>query len=231
MNSNKTTINTVVHFVAITGLLIGTWSCTGTNNNTEVKQGDTTRTDNVSNRDNTISIPPTANGQSNATNDGVTTNNSSAGNTTTSGSASVDTAFIMKAAEINMEEIKLGKLAQQKGTTSHVKELGKMMATEHEQAMAGLTALAKKKMVSLPAAETEKITTAYKMLSAKTGKNFDKAYSDMMVNGHKEAIALFEKTAAETKDSEVKQMTTTMIPKLKTHLEHSEMCQKECAKM
>lgn len=130
-----------------------------------------------------------------------------------------------------MEEIKLGKLAQQKGTMSHVKELGKMMVTDHTQAMAGLNTLAKTKMINLPTTEGQKIMDAYKMLSEKKGKDFDKAYSDMMVNGHKEAIALFEKTNSDTKDADVKKMTTTMIPKLKTHLEEAEICQKECQKM
>ena len=200
----------------ITGLL----SCTGNNNGktTDVKDGDSTnRMDNT-----TIGTNPREQDKmmSDSTNNNNTANNNTA----------MDAAFIMKAAEINMEEIKLGKLAQQKGTMSHVKELGKMMVTEHTQAMAGLTNLAKTEMVKLPTAESQKIMDAYNMLSEKKGKDFDKAYSDMMVDGHKEAIALFEKTNNDTKDANVKTMTTSMIPKLKTHLEHAEMCQKECEK-
>ena len=53
--------------------------------------------------------------------------------------------IVLLAAEINMEEIKLGKLAQQKGTSSHVKELARMMVTEHTQAMKNLVPLAKAK--------------------------------------------------------------------------------------
>ena len=37
-----------------------------------------------------------------------------------------DAQFLVNAAEINMEEISLGQLAQQKGSTNHVKELGKI---------------------------------------------------------------------------------------------------------
>ena len=142
-----------------------------------------------------------------------------------------DNAFIMKVAEINMEKIKLGKLAQQRSSMGSVKELGKMMVTEHTQAMTKLAALAKTKMVSLPTVENGKLSADYKMLAAKKGKSFDKAYSDMMVNGHKEAIALFEKTNRETKDNDIKAMTGEMIPALKTHLEHAEMCQAESEKM
>lgn len=35
-----------------------------------------------------------------------------------------DIKFLMKAAEMQVEEINLGKLAQQKGTSPHVKEMG-----------------------------------------------------------------------------------------------------------
>lgn len=208
----------LVAFVLITGLL----SCNDNNGNaTNVKNDDSTIM-----KDNTTIVSSSNNGQDRMMNDSPKTTTSTNNNGTTT-----DAAFMMKAAEINMEEIKLGKLAQQKGTMSHVKALGKMMVTDHEKAMTGLTALAKTKMVNLPSPEPDKIMYGYKTLSAKTGKEFDKAYSDMMVNGHKEAIALFEKANMDTKDADIKAMTTKMIPKLKTHLEHAEMCKKECEKM
>src|SRR5690606_32319467 len=39
--------------------------------------------------------------------------------------------FLMDASEINLEEILLGTLAQQRGTSTVVKELGKMMEDTH----------------------------------------------------------------------------------------------------
>ena len=209
--------------IAIT-IITGVLSCAdGTNaNKTTLKESDSS-----DRKDNTIgNIVTNPREQDKMMSD--STNNNTANN---NNNAEMDATFFMKAAEINMEEIKLGKLAQEKGTMSHVKELGKMMVTDHTQAMAGLNTLAKTKMINLPTTEGQKIMDAYKMLSEKKGKDFDKAYSDMMVNGHKEAIALFEKTNSYTKDADVKKMTTTMIPKLKTHLEQAEICQKECEKM
>ena len=203
-------------------LLAGLFSCTnndttGTATNMDSSNSMTSGTSNMN--DNTMNATSNNNTQNNGINDSSTTD--MAGNT----------AFMMKAAEINREEIKLGKLAQQKGTMDHVKELGKMMVTVHTQAMNDLTALAKTKMILIPAAETDKSREAFKLLNAKSGKEFDKAYSAMMVNGHKEAIALFEKTAMDTRDADVKLMASTMIPKLKTHLTHAETCKKECDKM
>lgn len=219
MKKNTTIKNGILAVSIATTIITGVLSCAdGTNGNkTTLKESDSSdRKDNTIG--NTVTNPRE---QDKMMSDTANNNNN----------AETDATFFMKAAEINMEEIKLGKLAQQKGTMSHVKELGKMMVTDHTQAMAGLNTLAKTKMIDLPTTEGQKIMDAYKMLSEKKGKDFDKAYSDMMVNGHKEAIALFEKTNSDTKDADVKKMTTTMIPKLKTHLEEAEKCQKECQKM
>lgn len=223
-------------------LVVGFFSCNNSGSTTTSTDSDSDRT-----KDNSMSTSTeNASGQSNHMNEGANNNSNGSGNigsnnnssgatigadNNSNNSVSSDTSFMLKAAEINMEEIKLGKLAQQKGTSAHVKELAKMMVAEHTQAMKKLTPLAKAKMVTLPIKETDKITDAYKTLNAKSGKEFDKAYSEMMVDGHKDAISLFEKTNSNTKDAEIKAMTTAMLPKLKTHLEHAEMCKKECDKM
>ena len=223
MKKNITIQHTMLTVLVVFVLVLsGLTSCTNNNDSTaEQKVNDTTNSS-----DKTMMTAPNANGQTNSMNESVKKNTDATDNTDLT-----DTAFIKKVAEINMEQIKLGKLAQQRSSMGHVKDLGKMMVTEHTEATTKLAALAKTKMVSLPTVESGKITGVYKMLAAKKGKSFDKAYSDMMVDGHKEAIALFEKANRDTKDNVIKAMTGEMIPKLKTHLEHAEMCQAECEKM
>lgn len=141
-----------------------------------------------------------------------------------------DAQFLVNAAEINLEEIKLGQLAQQKSSIAHVKKLGKMMEDGHTKALADLTALAKTKMITIPTAATEKARDANEKLNGKSGKDFDESYSDMMVSGHKDAISIFEKAAAESSDADIKAWATATLPTLRTHLDHSIMCQKECEK-
>ena len=223
MKKNKTIHHTMLTVLVVFVLVLsGLTSCTNNKDNTaEQKVNDTTNSS-----DKTMMTAPNANGQTNSINESVKINTDATDKTDVA-----DTAFIMKVAEINMEQIKLGKLAQQMSSRGHVKDLGKMMVTEHTQATTKLTALAKTKMVSLPTVESGKILADYEMLAAKKGKSFDKAYSDMMVKGHKEAIALFEKANRDTKDNDIKAMKSEMIPALKTHLERAEMCQAECEKM
>ncbi|WP_309640851.1 DUF4142 domain-containing protein [Flavobacterium sp.] len=145
-------------------------------------------------------------------------------------SKETDAQFLVKATEISLEEIKLGKLAQQIGSTKTVRDLGKMMETEHAKSLAEVTELAKTKMVTIPTAPPFDAEDAYNKLSAKSSVDFDKAYSDMMVNGHQETILLFEKTCNESQDTDIREWATKMLPALKMHLAQAQVAQKESDK-
>jgi len=142
-----------------------------------------------------------------------------------------DAQFLVDAAEINREEISLGQLAQQKGTSSHVKELGKMLEDAHTKSLNDLTAMAKTKNISIPTSQTENGNDAYNKLNNKSGNDFGKEYSSMMVNEHKKAIELFEKAAMDCTDLDIKTWARETLPSLRTHLDQAIVCQKECEKM
>ena len=139
--------------------------------------------------------------------------------------------FLVDATELNMEGIQLGQLAQQKGTNVHVKELGKMMEDAHIKLQKDLTLLSKSKMITIPSAPTDDVKDNYTKLNEKSGKDFDKAYADLMVNKHKDAIQDFEEAATETKDAEIKNWATATLAELRNHLDHSIECQKKCEKI
>lgn len=142
-----------------------------------------------------------------------------------------DAQFLVEAAEINLEEIELGKLAQQKGTFADVKDLGKMMEEEHTTALNDLKTLAENESVVIPTELTENGREAYDKLSGKTGKDFDKAYCDMMVDGHENAIDKFEDAASNSDDEDIRNWASSMLPSLRTHLEHSKACLEKCKNM
>lgn len=142
-----------------------------------------------------------------------------------------DSQFLVDAAEINLEEIQLGQLAQQSSNMSVVKELGMMMEREHTKSLNDITALAGKKMITIPTSLTDDAKKAYEKLNKKSGKEFDEEYCEMMVKGHKDAVALFEKASTESTDSEIREWALSSLPTLRTHLDHSISCQKECEKI
>lgn len=137
-----------------------------------------------------------------------------------------DADFLVSAAEINLEEIQLGILAQSKSVLPEVKALGKMMEEEHKKAQKALEDLAIKKQITVPTTTTGKGEDAYKKLNDKTETDFDKDYTDMMVAGHKNAIEKFTKESTEGTDTEIRSWAESMLPALRSHLDHAMSCQK-----
>lgn len=142
-----------------------------------------------------------------------------------------DAQFLVNAAEITLEEIQLGQLAQQKGKTKHIKDLGVMMTDAHNKSLIDLTALAKNKTVSIPTALTDNARDAHKELNNKSGADFEKAYADLMVSRHKDAIAVFEKASTDCEDTDIKNWASATLPVLRKHLDHSMDCQKKLSTM
>jgi putative membrane protein len=134
-----------------------------------------------------------------------------------------DADYMVAAAEVDMEEIELGKLAQQKSANADIKALGKMMVEQHEKASADTKALAGKKNITLPTALTEDGQKAFKDLNDKSGHDFDQKYADMMVDGHEKMIKKMEKASEKATDADIRMWAANMLPTLRTHLEHAKM--------
>ncbi|RZJ61626.1 MAG: DUF4142 domain-containing protein [Flavobacterium sp.] len=134
-----------------------------------------------------------------------------------------DADYMVAAAEVDMKEIELGKLAQQKSTNADVKGLAQMMIDAHTKAGEATKALAAKKNITLPASLTEKGQDKFSDLNDKTGKDFDEKYVDMMVDGHEKMIDKMEKASEKATDEEIRMWAANMLPELRKHLEHSKM--------
>lgn len=142
-----------------------------------------------------------------------------------------DSQFLVDAAEINLEEIQLGQLAQQNSNMSDIKELGKMMEKEHSKSLVSLTALAGEKMIAIPTTITNEAKDAYDKLTKKLDADFNYEYCEMMVKGHKAAISIFEKATIECTDSDIRYWAFETLPNLRKHLDHAITCQKKFEKI
>ncbi len=130
-----------------------------------------------------------------------------------------DAEFLVNAEEINLEEIQLGRLAQTRGTTARVKELGKMMETDHSKASEDLKALAAKKEITIPTTLTDDGISASKDLTDTKGSDFNKDYIDKMISGHKDAISKFEKASSDAADPDIRNWAASMLPVFRQHLD------------
>lgn len=128
-----------------------------------------------------------------------------------------DKKFITLAAEGGLLEVQLGKHASQNGESAKVRDLGKMMASDHQKANEELMALAKRKNVTVPSNLSDKKQKDIKDLKEKKGRDFDEAYSKFMVKDHKEDIALFKEQAEKGDDADLKAWASKILPKLEHH--------------
>jgi putative membrane protein len=138
-----------------------------------------------------------------------------------------DAQFLVDASENNLKQIQLGQLAQQKGTSAHVKELGKMMEDAHTKSQRDLTALAISKNITIPTLTTNDAKDAYENLNEKSGTDFDKAYADKVVSKHKDVISDFEKASTDRNDTDIKNWAIASLPDMRRHLNHAIESQKK----
>jgi putative membrane protein len=131
-----------------------------------------------------------------------------------------DADFTVAAANGGMAEVALGKLAQTKTKNAKVKEFADMMVMDHGKANDELMALAKGKNITLPTTVSDEKQKEMDELSKKSGADFDKAYVDAMVDGHKKTIDLFEGESKNGKDADLKAFTDKTLPTIKMHLTH-----------
>jgi len=149
----------------------------------------------------------------------------------TTNNSEKDAQFLVDAAEINLAEVNMGKIAATQGMTKEVRDLGEMMSREHQKAYDDLASLAKKKSITIPAALSDDSQKKYNTLSEKRGSDFDKDFCDEMVKGHKDAIDKFERASKESTDPDIQTWASNMLPSLRTHLDHSMSCQEKVSAM
>jgi len=130
-----------------------------------------------------------------------------------------DSKFATSAAVGGMAEVELGKLALEKSTNAKVKEFATMMVSDHGKANTELMALAGTKNITLPTTVDDDHKKKMDDLSKKTGADFDKAYVDAMVDGHKSTLDLMEKEAKDGMDVDLKAFASKTAPIVKTHLD------------
>lgn len=129
-----------------------------------------------------------------------------------------DAKFTTAAAVGGMAEVELGKLALQKSSNAQVKEFATMMVNDHGKANTELMTIAAAKNITLPSTVDEEHKSKMDDLSKKSGVDFDKAYVDEMVDGHKSTLKLMEDESKNGADAELKAFAAKTAPVVQTHL-------------
>ena len=140
-----------------------------------------------------------------------------------------DTDFAKDAAQGGLAEVKLGELAQQKGSSDAVKDFGKRMVEDHTQANDKLKAVASQENMKLPQTLNKHDQKTYDKLSQLSGTEFDRAYARDMVRDHKNDVAAFQQEANGGQDRAVRNFALQTLPTLQDHLKMAQQMEKDVA--
>ena len=133
------------------------------------------------------------------------------------------TDFVQKAAMSDMYEVEAGKIASQKGQTAPVKGFGEMMVTAHSKTTEELKGIvaSEKINVDLPTKLDSKHQKLIDDLNAASNADFDKTYAKQQVDGHQEAVNLFDSYANKGDNDALKAFAQKTLPVIQQHLDEA----------
>ena len=164
------------------------------------------------------------NAATNAEGNASVSGNETANNAVTS-SGAIDIAFVTEAMKADNGEVALGTLAQQKGGSAGVKDLGKMLATDHAAHKQEVAALAQKANVPVTDNLKDEAKTEQAKLQGLSGAAFDKEFVRATVEAHKKDIAKYEQEA-KSGDAQTAALASQTLPTLRKHLQAAQALEK-----
>ena len=132
-------------------------------------------------------------------------------------SAKKDQHFLSEAIQGDLSEIKMGKLAQEKGQSDQVKEFGKTLEQDHSEHLQKAQQMAQQDGLNAPSEPNAKQKAMYERMSSLSEKAFDAAFAHDMVRDHEKDIRDYEKEA--NSGSGLADFAKQTIPVLKKHLD------------
>jgi putative membrane protein len=142
--------------------------------------------------------------------------------------AKADQNFLNEAVQGDLSEIKMGKLAQQKGQSEGVKQFGQMLEQDHSQHLQKAKQTAEQLGLTTPTEPNKKQTAMYDHLSQLSGPQFDRQFAQDMVADHKEDIGKFQKEAKSK--GPLGDFAQQTIPTLQKHLRTAESLTKQTSR-
>jgi len=132
-------------------------------------------------------------------------------------------SFIKEAIQGNLSEVKVGKLAQEKGASEGVKTFGAHLERDHAQANKNAMEAAQSMGVTPPTEPNKQQREIYDKLSKLSGAEFDKEFVKDMVKDHKKDVHEYTEHSKST--DAVGTYAKATLPHLKQHLQEAESLQ------
>ena len=131
--------------------------------------------------------------------------------------------FVQKAAMSDMYEVEAGKIASQKGKSDAVKTFGQMMVDAHSKTTEELKGIVASESikVDLPAKLDAKHQKLIDDLNGASDADFDKTYAKQQVDGHQDAVSLFDAYAKKGDNAALKTFAQKTLSVIQQHLDEA----------
>jgi putative membrane protein len=116
-----------------------------------------------------------------------------------------------------MAEIKLARLALERGSSQQTKSLAQQMIADHSKAGAQLSQLAQREGFTLPTAPTAQQKADYDRLAKLSGPAFDDAFMKQMQDDHQAAVSLFKSASVDVQNPALHSFASQTLPTLQHH--------------
>ena len=128
-----------------------------------------------------------------------------------------DSSFIQMAGSLALLQVRLGKLAEEKGSSPVVRDFGKRMQADYSKANEELATGAKQSAYPAPIMLRQHQQVVERFVGA-SRSSFDKKYMAEMLKQHGEAVRVFQQESEGGRVASLKQLATRMLPTLQQHL-------------
>lgn len=129
-----------------------------------------------------------------------------------------DSLFIRDAVNGNSLEIRLGTLAQEKGSLSGVKDFARRAVADHTRMRDQWRELAGRNEVNTTLSLDPAAEEAATRMATLSGADFDRAYLSQMVSAHQADIAKFQQASQSADAPDVRQLAAGALPVMERHL-------------
>lgn len=133
-----------------------------------------------------------------------------------------DEKFFRDAVSCGVAEVKISELAEKQAKNEEVREFARQMAREHSKHNKELIERAKDLKTAVVVGLDQKHKEKLERLSKLENVEFDREYMKQIIEGHQDAIKLFETQAKTGANADLKAFATESLPTLRMHLKKAQ---------
>lgn len=126
--------------------------------------------------------------------------------------------FLQNAIRGDTSEIMLGRMAARRGDNARVRELGRVLVTDHTTARDQASALARRMGMSVPDMPTRIAIRERIRLTPLSGETFDREFTRFMIRDHRQDVSEFRQQIA-LNSGPVSRLARMQLPVIQKHLD------------